>query len=602
MIPSSEGTTPAAPEPPRSDLSMQPIFDCLLNERGIDFSYYKQATMNRRILRRLGILGLEHVDDYVQALRVSAQERDALVRDLLVRVTLFFRDAEAFELLEHEVIPTLLRSASERQTIRVWVPACSTGEEAYSIAMLFQEALEQTNSQTQVRIFATDVDRHAIEVAAQGVYPESIATALTPQRLQQFFYKEQNRYRVHRRLREMLHFAPHNLMQDPPFTNVSLVSCRNCLIYLETVVQQRILACFAYALRSAGYLLLGPSEACGPLSAAFRTVHAKWKVYQKMSGTALPATQRPLGLAVERYPPDPLPWQAYARLAELYGPPAVILDEHFDIVWVLGDAHIYLQELSGAPSLNILKRVREELKGPVSTALRRLSQNEQEVVFSDIPMRIHDALRPTRLRLQWVEEGLLMKAQPNILVCFESTETSHNLPAADIPFDPERKMTQKIFDLEQELTYTQGNLQTTIQELEATNERSQSINEKLVVAYEELQSTNEELHSVNEELYTVNSECQKKIQELIQLNDDIDNLLHSTNIGTIFLDTALQVRKFTPAITAVIPLMPQDIGRSVNHLALPFINLSLRQDLTACSSGVRVWRKRWCPVRAIGSC
>lgn len=594
MIQGPEGSAPAAQEPPQSDLSLQAIFECLLNEYGIDFSYYKQATMRRRILRRLGMLGLKHVDDYVQALRASAPERHALVRDLLVRVTHFFRDAEAFELLEREVIPALLQSASERQTIRVWVPACSTGEEAYSIAMLFQEALDQAQWQVPVRIFATDVDRHAIEVAAQGGYPESIAAALTPQRLQRFFYKEQSRYRVHRRLREMLHFAPHNLMEDPPFTNVSLVSCRNCLIYLETAMQQRILACFAYALRPSGYLLLGPSEACGPLSGAFRTVHAKWKMYQKVndvpstlvgpfglpvSAAALATAQRPLGLAVERHPPDPLPWQAYARLAELYGPPALILDAHYDIVWVLGDAHIYLRELSGAPSLNILKRVREELKVPVATALRRISQKGQEVVTSGIPIRIDHTMRPTRLRLQWVEEGLLMKAQPNVLVCFEPMETSHHLTAVEMPFDSERDMTQRIYDLEQELAYTQRTLKTTIEELEATNEQLQSTNEELVAANEELYSTNEELHSVDEELYTVNSEYQNKIQELMQLNNDMDNLLRSTHIGTIFLDTALQVRKFTPAITSVIPLMPQDIGCSINHLSLPFADLSLRQDV-----------------------
>ena len=278
---------PAALELPRSDASLQAIFNCLRREQGINFSCYKQATMDRRIRRRVGVLGLEHVADYVDVLRTSAPERHALVQDLLVRVTGFFRDAAAFALLERDVIPDLVRSASKRRAIRVWVPACSTGEEAYSIGMLFQEALEGAQSPAQVCIFATDVDRHAIEVAAQGVYPERIAEALTPQRLQRFFCKEQNGYRVDRRLREMLHFAPHNLMEEPPFTHLSLVSCRNCLIYLKTVVQQHILAYFAYALCQPGYLLLGPSEACGPLSSAFRTVGDRWKIYQKVN--AVPA-------------------------------------------------------------------------------------------------------------------------------------------------------------------------------------------------------------------------------------------------------------------------------------------------------------------------
>ncbi len=586
MAEGPEETAPAASEPTLDDASLQAIFDCLRQERGIDFSDYKPATMSRRILRRLGILGLEHVGDYVQTLRASTQERHALVRNLLVRVTDFFRDAEAFALLEREVIPDLLRSASERQTIRVWVPACSTGEEAYSIAMLFQEGLARTQSQAQVRIFATDVDRYAIEVAAQGVYSERIAEALTPQRLQRFFCKEQRHYRVSRHLREMLHFAPHNLMEDPPFTHVSLVSCRNCLIYLETAVQHRILTCFAYALRQPGYLLLGPSEACGPLASVFRIVHPRWKIYQKVSdipmhASTLPSVRRPLGTAGDAYPPDPLPWPAYARLAALYGPPALILDAHYDIVWVLGEAHIYLKELSGALSLNILKRVRDELKVPVATALRRISQDGQEVVSNGIPIRINEVMRPIRLRVQWAEEGLLMKAQPHILVCFEPMEAAPNLPAVEASFDPAGEMTQRIYDLEQELAYTQGHLQTTVEALEAANEQLQSTNEELVTANEELQSTNEELHAVNEELYTVNGEYQNKIQELMQLNDDMDNLLRSTDVGTLFLDTALHVRKYTPALTAVIPLTTHDIGRPVDHLALPFAGLSLRQEMDA---------------------
>lgn len=412
-----------------NDPSLQAIFESLLNERGIDFSYYKPATMSRRILRRLRMLGLEHIDDYVQALRASSQERQALVRDLLLRVTHFFRDAEAFAVLERDVIPDLVQAASGRQTIRMWVPACSTGEEAYSIAMLFQEALERRQAQTQVRIFATDVDQHAIEVAAQGTYPERIAEEMTPERLQRFFCKEQNRYRVTRCLREMLHFAPHNLMEDSPFTNVSLVSCRNCLIYLDTKMQERVLTCFAYALRQQGYLLLGPSEACGSLTSVFRMVHPKWKMYQKVGELptnvdARPAVRRSGGSGGACYPPDPLPWQAHARLAELYGPPALILDEHYDIVWVLGQAHIYLKELSGALSLNVLERVREELKVPVATALHRVSRDEQEVISSGIPIRIDQVLCPIRLRVQWIEERLLMKTQPNILICFEPMESS----------------------------------------------------------------------------------------------------------------------------------------------------------------------------------
>ncbi len=566
--------------------AMDRIISAVNRLTGVDFTFYKPATIVRRVERRLNINQCGSLDEYADLVEQSDEEVLTLYKELLIGVTRFFRDEEAFEVLRHQVIPQIVERNPD-DPIRVWGAGCSTGEEAYSLAMLFVEHLEANDLHRNVMIFATDLDREAVEYAAEGAYPESIVADLSPERLNRFFVKRNEKYYIKRQLREMIIFAPQNITKDPPFSNMDLVCCRNLLIYLQPAMQKRVLSLMAYSLKHQGFLLLGSSETLGESVSVFRAVDARQKVYQKVSSSRRLINET---LSVSRIRRDlgksqPHPAQAktgsadtsdtdvlQSALQELMHSRqscAVILDESCIIRHVFGRTENIIQLQPGKASLDARKIMNHDLSIALSTAVSRAGKTGQEVVYARIQLpdqsvAVNLRVRPlagdgpTRLFLGLFEQAPLAAARTG---------------PDQVP--PEGDSNERIRDLEQELQFTKANLQSTIEELQTSNEELQATNEELVTSNEELQSTNEELQSVNEELHTVNSEYQEKIEELTQLNNDMDNLLRATQIGVLFLDNDLQIRKFTPKVAEVINILSQDIGRPVNHITCKAPDLDL---------------------------
>jgi two-component system CheB/CheR fusion protein len=570
------------------------VFEVLRRATGLDFTHYKPSTVNRRLDRRMRINHVESVEEYLRLLESSPRETKALYKELLIGVTNFFRDAEAFAALERTVIPDLVEAAGPDGPIRAWVVGCSTGEEAYSLAMLFQEHLERSQTARDIKIFATDVDRDAVEFAGVGVYPESIAADLPPERLRRFFIRRGETYHVVRQIREMVVFAPHNIVRDPPFTRIDLVSCRNLLIYFQQALQTRVLQLLSYGLRPGGVLLLGSSETVGEMSGQFDVLEAKWRLYRNRSSgspavidpedpdgsrsggrhhqelRSRMAAQAPV--RVER--PERVEAQLLDALAERYVPAGVAVDEDLEPLHVFGDVSPYLTIPTGKAAFNLLKLARQELSVILSTAIATARKDDREVVYRDVRLGGgHEQPITVRVRPLVKRHGhgqmlvVLFEQGAESVVGSDSGEATTVHVADDTR--------QRIADLEQDLQFTRENLQATIEELETSNEELQATNEELLASNEELQSTNEELQSVNEELYTVNAEYQTKIQELAELNNDMDNLLTSSQVASIFLDRDLCIRRFTPAAAGVVRLMEHDVGRPLDHLSIEIEELDL---------------------------
>lgn len=556
------------------------IVQILERNHRIDFSFYKPSTFSRRVERRMSIAHMEDVDSYIALLKESTAETRALVNDLLIGVTRFFRDPDAWERLRKEVLPRLLRESEERETFRCWVTGCSTGEEAYSLAMLIQDTLRDLDIHRDFKIFATDVDEAAIDTASLGLYPESIVADMSAERLRRYFTRRDGGYQIVRLTREHVIFATHNVICDPPFTKIDFVSCRNLLIYLRTPAQRRILALLHFALRPWGVLFLGSSESLGDATDAFRALHDRSKLFQKNPNVTLAPPQEssqdiaaqlraPLSAVVPRTratqaTPTAMS-SAYQALADAFMPAGLLLSKDHEVLHTFGDMSAFLQIPSGTFSYQATKIVVSDLRVALATALHRALNSGEPVQYQDIRVRTAANVRTIDLNVRPIRA-------PHTEELYFYTWFEERRPPAPpeekgpSTFDVQDQKDARILDLEQELQQTKENLQATIEEVETSNEELQSTNEELVASNEELQSTNEELHSVNEELYTINSEYQAKIDELVQLTNDFDNLLRSTDIGTIFLDRNLKVRKFTPAACEFVNLMEADIGRPIGHL------------------------------------
>lgn len=570
--------------------TMSKLFTILRSQTEIDFADYKPNTIVRRIERRMSINQIDDLAGYVDYLQQSPDECQSLFKEFLIGVTKFFRDPEAFELLQNKVIPTLFAGKSRQDQIRVWVTGCSTGEEAYSLAILFREQIEKTNTYVDVKIFATDIDSNALNYASQGAYPESIMADVSADRIQNYFIKKGDTYEVLRNVRSMVVFAHQNLIKDPPFSRMNLIACRNLLIYLKPVLQKRVLELFQFALNPGGVLFLGSSETIGNYADHFSSIHNKWKIYQYEGGTppllqhariATSGEDGKIGVKDYRQPRTIDDWRSsdsvLRSLVEQMMPPCVVVDEKQIVIHAFGDVRDYLEAPIGyRVNLNILNMARQELSLPLSTALHRTMQEQQEVIYKNIKLQDAGQVRYINLktRLFWERNN----RQRLVLVTFEPIALELDEAPHAEEFNLSHTVSQRITNLEQELQYTKENLQATIEELETSNEELQATNEELLAANEELQSTNEELQSVNEELITVNNEYQLKIRELTDLNNDINNLLTNTDIGTIFLDTNLSVRKFTPAAQADINLLDQDIGRPFAHISHNFFEVDLVKE------------------------
>ncbi|MBI4188319.1 MAG: hypothetical protein HY529_03830, partial [Chloroflexi bacterium] len=510
---------------------MQQIFAILRARTGHDFSLYKQSTIHRRLQRRMGMNDISDIVDYARLLRDSEVEVKALLKDVLISVTSFFRDPEAFDALK-ESIKELIGSAQGE--LRVWVAGCATGEEAYSIAILVAECLDELDKHLPVQVYATDIDADALNVARAGVYPDNIAADVTPERLRRFFVKEERGYRVKKEIREMLVFAPQDLIKDPPFSKMDIICCRNLLIYLESAVQKKLVVLLHYALKPGGQLFLGTSESIGEATDLFSVLDKKWKIYQRREVIISPERLKfPAAFAPSlRQPPiEPAVGLTEVKLPELtekifldnYAPTFAVIDEKYRLVYVRGRTGRYLEVASGQPSLSILEMAREGLRTELASALYRATSEKKTVVHEGVQVRYNGGFQTVNLTVAPLGEhgmplGLMM-------VVFQEVGSA----TGEAKTKPARRRKQSP-SVEEELKLTRETLQSTIEELEATNEELKSANEELQSNNEELQSTNEELdtsreemQSLNEELVTVNAELSAKTDMLTKANDDLKN-------------------------------------------------------------------------------
>lgn len=552
------------------------IFKLLRDEYGIDFSYYKPNTVIRRIERRLSMNQSTHLDDYVDQLRIDPHELNALYKDLLIGVTRFFRDREAYERIERDILPDLIAKAKPEQELRIWVAGCATGEEPYSLAILLHERFKQLDRPLNLKIFASDVHQSSLEFASAAIYEEEALAKVSPERLSRYFVRRGDRYQVSNELRQLVVFARHNVMKDAPFTKLDFISCRNLLIYFQPPAQKKALSLFHFGLKTRAVLFLGPSETLGELSSEFEPLDEHWKIYRKRRDIRLPADMRiPLSAPMGTFRPattltthagfDASLMSTYDRLLEEFMPAGLLVTDNRHLVHTFGDAGRFLRHHSGRPTTDILDLLEGDLKMALAGAIQRASKEQTPVIYHGIRVTMPSGEEQLKLSVK-----PLLNRHGNLTHLFISLESlgvavARDRTAAEMDVDEASK--EHLDSLETELRYTRENLQATIEELETSNEELQASNEELVASNEELQSTNEELHSVNEELYTVNAEYQKKIVELTELTDDMDNLLRSTDIGTIFLDRSLCIRKFTPQIGRAFDLLPQDVGRRIDSFS-----------------------------------
>ncbi len=544
----------------------------LIRERSNhDFRQYKGATLSRRIYRRMGLAGLVSLDDYLTRLRGDPAELQALVRDMMINVTGFFRDGEAWEALEREVIAPLVQQAAPDQTIRAWVPACSTGEEAYTIAMLLAERAETTEKGLQVKIFATDIADHNLANARRGVYPASMVERLSPGRIDRFFAKTGDSYRIKREIRETVVFAPQNLLADPPYSKMDLVSCRNLLIYLDAEAQNRVLSLAYFALREGGYLFLGNAESIGQRDHLFATVSKRWRIYRRAGGRRAPSIDSSI------WPPVSTPEREYAgpkvadiavqALADRFGPASVVIDRHYRVQHFHGVTDDYLKQPPGAPTLDLMAMARDGLSLPIRRAVKQVVEGKE--TGTSVAARANGRLEVTASPLGSRNgDGL-------ILVSFSPTAKR-----AEDRADPGGKASPRgELEYEDELKQARDELhaiieeyETANEELKAANEEGTSVNEELQATNEELESSKEELQSLNEELNAVNAELEQKLAELDETSDDLRNLLSGNDIATIFLDAHARIKWFTPAVTRLFAVIDSDIGRPITNLAQKFVN------------------------------
>lgn len=589
-----------APSRPAVTSGLKKIMMTLRSKSGHDFSLYKQSTIKRRIERRMAAHNLEDMNAYARYLQEQPDEAQRLFKELLINVTSFFRDTESFEVLKKDILPRIFEKKPDNYTFRIWSPACSTGEEVYSIAMAFREQMDDIRQDFKVQIYGTDIDDEAVTAARSGVYPPNISIDVSQERLRRFFIKEETGFRIKKEIREMVVFATQNVVKDPPFTKLDLLSCRNLLIYLEPELQSRIIPIFHYALKPGGILLLSPSEGIGSFHDLFAVVSRKWRFYEvkKPSLSAaraamadnlfMPADKAGIGPAeAVKIIKEPNMAEITRRaLLQLYAPASVVTDEKGNILYVHGDTGKYLRPAPGQPSLNVMEMAREGLQLKLRTAIQRAALQKKDVVLTNVQVRTNGKIIKFNLTVRPFSEPAA--EQVWLIICFQETAPQARGKTAR-PMQPAvRGESQRIAELEQELMYTRENLQATIEEMQASNEELKSANEELQSTNEELQSTNEEidtakeeLQSVNEELMTVNAELQAKIEQLAIVQNDMKNILENTNVATIFLDTNLAIKRFTREAAALFRLITSDMGRPLGDIKSNIIEEDLIADARA---------------------
>ncbi len=571
----------------RDGNSIQKILMLLRSHTGHDFSHYKKNTITRRIDRRLAFHQLPDYTTYISHLRENPQEIDILFNELLIGVTKFFRDSHAFESLKDKLFP-ILKQKKDHEPVRIWVTACSTGEEAYTIGILLLECFNAMNVARvpKIQIFATDLDMEAIETARAGTYKGNIVADVSTERLEQFFIKKGDNYQVKKELREMIVFAQHNIIKDAPFTRLDLLTCRNVMIYLNTELQKKIIPVYHYSLNPNALLMLGPAESIGGFTDLFIPVDPKWKIFACKESTSASgkvfdfpfqiAKQQTSSRMEENKPASKKTLSdSFSKfLLDNYTPVAVLINDKGDILYINGKTGKFLELNPGEAAVNIYEMVKEELKYVIRNAVYQAKVQKKTIIVNDTKTKEDDDIRLINIKACLMEDAAFYGLT---LIILEDKGLLKKAP--DVKKIKQKELPANVLaeELEQELEYTKQQLNSTIEQMETSLEELKSTNEELQSTNEELQSTNEEslttkeeMQSLNEELMTINTSYQAKAEELTGLNNDMKNLLDSTEIGTIFLDNRLIVLRFTPKVKTLFKVINTDIGRPITDIVFNF--------------------------------
>ena len=565
------------------------IYTILKNASGIDFTYYKRSTILRRIERRMLVTHTSSLPEFARLLGDSQEEVNTLVKEILIGVTNFFRDPAFFEKLKYNAIYKIVERAEEDEPIRVWSAGCSTGEEAYSIAILFQEVMDELQVKRDVKIFATDVDSRAIEQAGKGIFSENIIDDVTPDRLAKFFLKVGDQYHISKSIRRMIVFATHNMFSDPPFGKLDLISCRNVMIYFQPVMRRGLFAIFHSALKNGGFLFLGKSETAGEYVNLFKPVCSAEKIYLhkaegKVEDLAPPTFNIPniqnislknihAGMSQNS---ESAVESRYTRFLERHLPASVVLSENDTVLHFFGSYSDYLTLAPGKATLNFFQMLCKDLSLVASTAVSRCRTEHTAITYTDIAVDTPSGRKVINLLVEPIpgQEG----DDELVSVLFLESGAPEEAGGVVEKYDLDATAARRISDLEREFQVSQNDLRSTIQRLETVNGELQAANEELLTANEELQSSTEELQSVNEELYTVNTEHQLKLDELTTMTNDLSNFLSSTMIGILFVDGDLNIRKFTEYVGREFQLMEHDVGRPIQIFAHSFPDEAIESD------------------------
>lgn len=585
------------PEDTKTQSHLAKIIVLLRSQTGHDFTLYKSSTLYRRIERRMGLHQIPKIEIYARYLRKNPQEIELLFKELLIGVTSFFRDPLVWDQLRDEVLPQLFASRTPGHTLRAWVPGCSTGEEAYSLAIVCKEALEQLKPRKNytLQIFATDLARDAVDQARQGFFKEGIAAQVSPERLDRFFIKEKQGYRVAKEIREMIIFAPQNLVMDPPFTKLDILTCRNLLIYLESQLQKKLLPLFHYSLNPGGVLMLGSSESITGFTDIFTSMPEKSRLFLRREsvtkvGRTVDFPSRFMSPSSETPPPtdrSPLPTEdnfqllAEQMLLNRFSHPAVLVNGAGDILFISGRTGRYLEPAAGKANWNVFAMIREGLRYELTKAFQQARQQSEPVSVQRLSFTMNAEPHEVGLTVEVLQDPPALRGLVMIVFTPTTILTDEGKSRRKTP----RRKNEQTKELEQQLQRARDEVQNTREEMQTSHEEFKSMNEELQSTNEELQSTNEELttskeemQSLNEELQTVNSELQIKVDELRATSDDMKNLLNSTEIATIFLDSNLRVRRFTEVANQLFKFIPGDIGRPVTDLTTDLIYQELAAD------------------------
>ncbi len=602
----------------KAEGTLDKVFVLLRAHTGNDFSLYKRSAIGRRIERRMSLHQIDKLSDYVRFLRENPGEAELLFKELLIGVTGFFRDPAAWEQLKNEALPALVSARPKGGALRAWVPGCSTGEEAFSLAIVFTEVLERLKPAKKItlQIFATDLDREAIEKARSSVFPANIAADVSPERLRRFFVPYEPGYRVSKEIREMVVFAPQNIIMDPPFTRLDILSCRNLLIYLSPELQKRLISLFHYCLNPSGILFLGSAETTGAFSDLFSPLDGKTRLYRRrdlgiaepvflplsLTRTARGSTGEPTEEPLEAFaaPPPNLQTLAERMIIQHISPPVVFTNDKGDIVYISGRTGKYLEPSVGKTNMNVFAMAREGLRQPLSSLFAAALRGEEPATMRGVRVRTNGETQTVDLTVQKLTEprelqGTMMIVIADVAKAATPTrgKTRHTPPSA-----------ARVAELEKELVLAHEELQASREKMQAWQEEVQSTHEEFQSTHEELTTSREEMQSMNEELQTVNNELQAKVDELSQSSNDMKNLLNSTDIATLFLDGELRVQRFTPQAAKIIKLIPGDAGRPftdiTTSLAYPELAADAREVLRTLlftEKTVPASDQRWFSVR-----